>query len=157
MYGAEPMREHYSSGNSGSGNSVNAVDTILKLILFVIVFLAGGVSYHIAIENGVVEVPGQSSAVQGAADGPQNKQEQTVAERVAAKLFIPQSEQPTVATISDVEELRFANPNFYFYAQDGDKLLVYSDMAVIYRAEEDIIINVVPVQRGEDISPEDQP
>lgn len=151
MYGAETARQ-YSAPKSS--NSANAVDTILKLILFVIIFLAGGISYHIAIENGVIPVPGNepTQEVQGATT--QNSEDLTTSQKVAAKLFIPQDEDPTLATISDVEQLRFANPNFYFYAQNGDKLLVYSDRAVIYREEEDIIINVVPVQRGEDVGSE---
>ncbi|KXK26640.1 MAG: hypothetical protein TR69_WS6001000647 [candidate division WS6 bacterium OLB20] len=76
MYGAEVPRQSYQTARNSS--SASAVDTILKLLLFVIVFLGGGLSYHIAIENGLITSPAPAAEVKGAEE---QKPERTLQEK----------------------------------------------------------------------------
>lgn len=62
-----------------------------------------------------------------------------------SKLIIVPEDKPTVATITDVNKLRSANESFYKNAKNGDTLLLYSTVAIIYRANENKIVNVAPV------------
>lgn len=49
----------------------------------------------------------------------------------------------TVATVLKPEELRKENPVFYQNAREGDKVLIYSDRAILYNPEIDRVIDVV--------------
>ncbi len=69
----------------------------------------------------------------------------SVVERVQKLMNIDVSVEPTVATIVDVEKLREQNP-FYDKAENGDFLIVTPTRAILYREEENIILDVVPVQ-----------
>jgi hypothetical protein len=69
---------------------------------------------------------------------------QSVIDSVSKLIIVPEG-RPTVATITDVDELRKANETFYKNAQNGDMLLVYSTQAIIYRSAENKIVNVAPV------------
>lgn len=65
--------------------------------------------------------------------------------RVKKLMDIDTSVEPTVATIVDVEKLREQNP-FYNKAENGDYLIVTQSRAILYREEDNIILDVVPVQ-----------
>ncbi|KXK09623.1 MAG: hypothetical protein QY330_02150 [Candidatus Dojkabacteria bacterium] len=145
MYGAEYQRTIVSS--LGKNQSANTVDLILRLTLAVILFVAGWLSHSFLLSNGYLG-QAEDQTTQGEVAGESIKNND-VAQNVAKKLLIPDDEKPTVATISDIEQLKLSNPNFYFYAQNGDRLLVYSDKAVIYRESQDIIIAIVPIKRSD--------
>lgn len=67
--------------------------------------------------------------------------------KVRMHIDLPEDVQATVATIVDVETLRQENP-FYEKANNGDYLIVTSTRAILYAADRDVIIDVVPVQAG---------
>jgi hypothetical protein len=69
----------------------------------------------------------------------------TIVQRVQKLMDIDVSVEPTVATIVDVEKLREQNP-FYNKAENGDYLIVTPTRAILYREEDNIILDVVPVQ-----------
>lgn len=69
----------------------------------------------------------------------------TIVQRVQKLMDIDVSVEPTVATIVDVEKLRQQNP-FYDKAENGDFLIVTPTRAILYREEDNIILDVVPVQ-----------
>lgn len=71
---------------------------------------------------------------------------------VGSTILLP-DETPNIASIVDVESLRKANADFYKDAQNGDKLLIYSTKAIIYREAEGKIINVAPVK----LTPQEEP
>lgn len=70
---------------------------------------------------------------------------QGIIRRVAKHIKIKSDEVPTVATVQDPELLRKNNPSFYQYAQSGDRLLIWSDKAILYSPSEDILLAVMPV------------
>jgi len=63
--------------------------------------------------------------------------------RVRAHMILPEDEEPTVATITNIEALIEDQP-FFEGANDGDKVLVYvgARKAIIYSPERDLVINV---------------
>jgi len=65
---------------------------------------------------------------------------------VGKLMQLPEDEQPSVATITDVEKLREAEP-FFEKAENGDKLIAYSKAlkAILYRPATNKIIDVVPL------------
>lgn len=73
-------------------------------------------------------------------------------EEVSAKILLPSDQTPTIATITNVDELKKVNEAFYRDAQNGDRILFYSTRAVIYRESDHKIINVAPVT----LNPSDQ-
>lgn len=60
------------------------------------------------------------------------------------KIFNINESDPTIATVTDVEKLKKANPEFYKDAKEGDNLIIITEkkLAVLYRLEENKIINI---------------
>lgn len=73
----------------------------------------------------------------------QEKEVENLLEKVRAHMVLPEDEEPTVATISDVDVLVEQQP-FFIGTQNGDKVLVYvkARKAIIYSPQRDVIINV---------------
>lgn len=87
--------------------------------------------------------------------GTQNQLEEvrSIVEKVSELMELP-SEDPTAATVSDVEKLR--DQPFFARALNGDKVLIYqgAKKAILYRPSTHKIIDVAPVNLGEPESPE---
>ncbi len=73
-----------------------------------------------------------------------------IIKKIGASLELPAEEDPTIARIDDIYALRQTNPQFYATAENGDVLIVYTTMAIIYRDTTDKIIKVAPVIIHED-------
>lgn len=69
-----------------------------------------------------------------------------VVEKLKKHYKVDEKIEPTVATIVDIEALRKQNSAFYGVAQNGDHLIIYPDIAFLYRESEDVIVNMAPVQ-----------
>ncbi len=65
--------------------------------------------------------------------------------RIARHITIKQDEAPTVATIADASLLRQQDPKFYKDAENGDRLVIWSDQAILYSTKQDRLLSVVPV------------
>ncbi len=65
--------------------------------------------------------------------------------RVGSLIMVNTNEEPTIATVQDAEALRKSNPVFYKDAEDGDRLLVWSDKAVLYSTRLDKLLAVMPI------------
>lgn len=68
-----------------------------------------------------------------------------VVQKVKGHMNIDTTVEPTVATIVDITKLRERNP-FYNNAENGDFLIVTQTRAILYDPDQDIILDVVPVQ-----------
>lgn len=66
--------------------------------------------------------------------------------KVSRHIVINASESPSIATIEDPELLRSQNPGFYALASKGDRLLIWSDKALLYSESQDKILAVIPLQ-----------
>lgn len=65
--------------------------------------------------------------------------------KVGKLILINPNEEPTIATVQDPDTLRQTNPIFYKDAQVGDRLLIWSDKAVLYSESKNLILAVLPV------------
>jgi len=66
------------------------------------------------------------------------------------KIILVPDENPTIATIANLEEVQKQNATFYADAKEGDTVIIFSTKALIYRESEDKIINVAPVTKESD-------
>lgn len=74
-----------------------------------------------------------------------SEESKKVKEKIGRLILLTEEEEPTIATIINIDTLKSENSEFYKYAQNGDKLILYSQRAMIYRPSDDILINVAPV------------
>jgi len=72
-----------------------------------------------------------------------------VVKKVGRHILLPTGEQPTLASITDVNKVK--GQPFFANAQNGDKVLVYTQArkAFLYRPDKDIIIEVAPLNVGQ--------
>ncbi len=82
------------------------------------------------------------------------EQARTIVEKVRTHMVIDDGSEPTVAAIVDVAVLREKNA-FYNKAENGDFLVVTPTRAILYRASEDRILDVVPVELNDAPAPAD--
>lgn len=78
----------------------------------------------------------------------QQEQSQLV-EQVGKLTDLPKNENPTVATVSDVNKLK--DQPFFSNAQNGDKVLIYSQskQAILYRPSTNKVIQISTVNLGQ--------
>ena len=60
--------------------------------------------------------------------------------QVSKHVLVNSSENPMIATVQDPDSLRSQNPVFYKDAQQGDKLLVWSDKAVLFSPTRNVVV-----------------
>lgn len=70
----------------------------------------------------------------------------TLVGRVARHIAVNPDEEPTIATVQDADSLRTTDAYFYKDAVAGDRLLVWSDKAVLYSEARDMILAVLPIR-----------
>jgi hypothetical protein len=66
-------------------------------------------------------------------------------EMVGRLMILPAGEQPTIATVTDLEKLK--GQSFFEHAQIGDKVLIYAQAkkAILFRPSENKIIELAPL------------
>ena len=71
-----------------------------------------------------------------------------IVDMVGKILVLPEGEQPTVATVTDLERLK--DQPFFAQAKIGDKVLIYTNArkAILYRQKENKIVEVAPLNIG---------
>jgi len=72
-------------------------------------------------------------------------------EKVGKLILLPEDEQMTISTIQDIDKLA-EEQQFFEKAQNGDKVIIYSDRAIIYSPTKNILVNVGPVYTQENDS-----
>lgn len=112
-------------------------------IAVLLMVLVGGVGYFV---NAAMKAKssGDMSNIQ-VREGVDPKEVATVIDRVRELVAVNKDEMPTVATIQDVSLLRPQNPALYRDAENGDKLLVWSDKVVVYSATQGKLLVVMPI------------
>ncbi|PIZ58217.1 hypothetical protein COY23_00675 [bacterium (Candidatus Torokbacteria) CG_4_10_14_0_2_um_filter_35_8] len=115
----------------------NKKEVILIIFLVLLLIALVGVTYLYFQEKKKMENPTQVAT----------EEAKKIKEKVGKLILLPENEEPTIATIIDVDKLREENPEFYKNATNGDKLLVYPQKAILYDPDRNIVINVAPVIR----------
>lgn len=67
-----------------------------------------------------------------------------VLDEIGKHILLPEGVTPTIATITNVENLRKEMP-FFDKAQNGFKVVVYEDKAILFDPVNQIIVDVAPV------------
>ncbi|MDD2656725.1 MAG: hypothetical protein PHQ18_04135 [Patescibacteria group bacterium] len=65
-------------------------------------------------------------------------------QKVNKLIDLPTDEEPVVGTVNDAATLA-QQQKFFSNAKNGDKVLIYQDKAIIYRPDDNKLINVGPV------------
>lgn len=118
-----------------------------KILIPILVVILIAVIIFLDMRRRAAEAKLKDLSIQLNAVGDQQNQERAkeIVNRVRKHMSIDTSIEPTVATIVDVKKLQAQNP-FYDKAKNGDFLLITSNRAILYDANKDVIIDVVPVQ-----------
>lgn len=90
----------------------------------------------------------KSKAIMGDTIAATQIEQQKLIEAVSKHIKLPQNEQPSVATVSDIGKLQ--GQPFFANAKNGDKVLIYekAQKAILYDTQANIIIEVGPVDMG---------
>lgn len=70
------------------------------------------------------------------------EQDDNIIDKVKRHIIVNENEAPYVATISNIDLVRARNPIFYKDASQGDKVLIWSDKAVVYSESLDKLVAV---------------
>lgn len=62
---------------------------------------------------------------------------------------LPKDVVPTMAIVKDAEKLKQNQPVFFAKAKDGDRLIIYPDMAILFDAKANKILHIGPVNFGQ--------
>ena len=127
----------------------------LTYVLVILVLLGVAAAVHFYYQSGKLRQDLVSSQnhpqpeAQTTAAQTQDEAKQLV-ETVGKLIVLPSDEQPTIATVADLEKLK--NQPFFADAKIGDKVLIYpkAQKAVLYRPSENKIIALAPFVVPED-------
>lgn len=117
-----------------------------SLVLFLIIAAASGGYLYYNYQASQNELQNLKK------DNPQTaaKQEiQEVKSKIGQLMELPEGEEPTLATVTDINKLK--NQQFFSQAVNGDKVLIYakSSKAILYRPQTNKIIEVASVNLGQ--------
>jgi len=117
---------------------------MIPLLVLVAVLVLGGFGYwvHASTSGGSSASNVRDLQVR---DGVDPKEVQNIISRVGKLVVVKEGELPTVATIQDISILLPQNPTLYRDAENGDKLLVWSDKIVVYSASKDRVLFAMPI------------
>ncbi len=68
--------------------------------------------------------------------------------RIRAHVPVNVNETPLVAIVTDVDSAKQQSPAFYKKAENGDRLIVWSDQAILYSPSRDEVESVLTFQAG---------
>ncbi len=109
------------------------------LFALLILFVVGAFAYNAKTKR--VTVGGNNADVsQGDA-----REMQALINKVSSIVAVNADEIPSIATIEDISLVRAQNPILYRGAQNGDRLLVWADKAVVYSTSEQKVLSVMPL------------
>ncbi|MBU0975207.1 hypothetical protein KJ918_00245 [Patescibacteria group bacterium] len=115
--------------------------TILVLVLLILSLIGGIYLYRQYVvtkdEVEILKDPERYAAI--LAD-----EEQQILDKIGKHILLP-DEEPTLYSILDVEMAKKSYGDFFENAKDGDRLVIYSKKAIIYREEIDLVINAGPI------------
>lgn len=118
------------------GLVIKGFSATLLIILFIVLLVGAGVVGYLFYQ----EKQKPDNSVELA-----DYEVQQMKSEIGKLILLPSDQEPTVATIVDIEKLKETNPTFYKNASNGDKILVYTDKAILYDPDNNIILDVAPI------------
>lgn len=118
---------------------------VLVVLFFVVLFLALGSA--IFFYGKYREEYKKAQQIVGTANAEEVKK---IVEKIGKLIELPQGEEPTLATVSDITKL--SGQPFFSRAKNGDKVLIYPKIqkAILYRPDTDKIIEVAAINLNQD-------
>lgn len=115
------------------------------LVILIIVISIGAAAYF---QNQYARTQKELQSLKADPTAIKQKEIKAVKSSVAALVALPEGEEPTIATIVDVEKLK--SQPFFAKASNGDKLLIYpkAGKAYLYDPRANKLIDVAPVNIG---------
>jgi hypothetical protein len=147
----EPLETLDTSEKVNHNKNMGKSKGILILVLVLLVLAASGVA---AYSYGQYQK--SQEQIKSLKANPQEiakaESKETV-DAVGKLIALPKDETPTIATVTDAKKLK--NQQFFAKAENGDKVLIYTQAkkAILYREKINKIIEVAPVNLGQQPSP----
>lgn len=133
---------------------------VLPLLLILILVAAGAGMYY--LWSGKMAVVREIAELRADPQKIARQESKTLVETVGKLIVLPEGEDPTIATVSNVERLK--DQPFFARAKVGDKVLIYTSArkAILYSPQANKILEVAPVnignqQKGAGVSPSAAP
>lgn len=119
---------------------------IIGIVALVIIILLG---WNFYTQYKLKKIENQLHAQQADPQAESKKQSQELVDKVGQLIVLPKDEEPTIATVSDLDKL--AGQAFFANAQLGDKVLIYygAKKAILYRPSDNKIIELAPLVNNE--------
>lgn len=123
------------------GNVMKKINKRVLGTMLLVVLAVGGVGFGVYMYQQVEALKNDPKTSQQA----QQNKVNTIKNKVAALISIPNDETPILATVDDTEKLK--DQPFFKDAQNGDYILMFaqSKKAVIYRESTNKLVNVGPI------------
>ncbi|MCX6743365.1 MAG: hypothetical protein NT116_03980 [Candidatus Parcubacteria bacterium] len=129
---------------------------LLKVIVIVIVIVALGAGIYYALDQ-MGYIKAMKLALQYQKQTALNKEDAAVLAQLKKIMVLSDDINPTMANIADVEALKKSQPGFFANAENGQKLIIYSDHAINFDPKSGKIVKVGPVQLTGDQNAQAQP
>ena len=121
----------------------------LVIVLVILVLIGAAIYFYLQYQktNNLLQNPNQAS----------QEETKNLISQVGKLIQLPANENPTIATVSDITKL--SDQQFFKNAVNGDKVLIYSQAqkAILYRPRINKIIEVAPVNIGNNAQPNTNP
>lgn len=147
---AEKKKVESSEEKVGSpaakGKSFASLLVKLAIILVAVGAIGVGIYYYLQYDKAQKLLKNPTLAAQ--------TEQKTLIDKVGKLIELPQDEEPTVATVSDITKLK--GQPFFAKAQNGFKVLIYSKAkrAILYDPKNNKIIEVGPINIGQSADPQ---
>ncbi|MDL1953401.1 LytR family transcriptional regulator [Candidatus Uhrbacteria bacterium UHB] len=112
------------------------------LILLILVVAMAAAALYLLLTQPNKAAP-QRQAVPVAKTEDMQQEVESIVTKVSRHLLVNPNEAPYVATITNIDLVRQNNPVFYKDAEQGDKVLIWSDKAVVYSPTKDKLVAVM--------------
>lgn len=123
------------------GNVMKKINKRVLGTMLLVVLAVGGVGFGVYMYQQVEALKNDPKTSQQA----QQNKVNTIKNKVAALISIPNDETPILATVDDTEKLK--DQPFFKDAENGDAILIFpqAKKAIIYRESQNKLINVGPI------------
>jgi len=122
------------------GKKIQQKHIVIGIILFVIVLILGYFLFSYINTKRELQLLKDPAAQEALT----KKENEKLIHAVSKLIELPTGLDPVVGTVLDAASLA-KDQQFFTNAQNGDKVLIYEDKAIIYRPDLNKLINVGPV------------
>jgi hypothetical protein len=121
---------------------------VVALVIAALIIAAGALFMYFRAQQQLNTVKKDLENVQTDPAAKTREANKQLIEQVGKLIVLPQGEEPTIATVSDLSKLQ--GQPFFAKAQVGDKVLIYqvAKKAILFRPSENKIIELAPLNNN---------